>query len=551
MAKGHYLVIQDKTTCGGIITEGDITHTLFGRAIAREQDRVTCGKHPGTYIIVGHIPNDTVNGRKFAGTLHSFSSCPCKARFIPSMLNDTYELSSATTTATSDASSAEPEQSLSFTPSPVTPVFAKSCERGEGCTDAGEQQEPHTNFAPVGYFRSVPLPEPEQHAQAAKRAKSAPVATEAAKKAKPGWYTWLFGEGDDVAPVAATVAVPASKVFPSGSAALEWLGGRFVTQGSWAIRAVTAFGEVAAAGIGAPVAAALVGMMPGKLNEGEQDFIDKMRLSQIAGAKGTAPTRVRFAWEDAGNGRLMPKGYHTSEGSGLDQVPVREMTFNSYTGNYEFTTDGPDAITIYWNPAKLDLEVPSHTGNQDEPYLPTTITVLPIPDKVGSDIEVYPAPEERSFRDYILILPIPDMPPVYIYLSKPPVEFLDVDLYSNLKRRSRQGKYEADHMPSSAAVRAALLRDNPRLSKELLDEMVQDVAAIVIPKEVHQKLSETYGGRNSPAQIDLDSRNLRAAVDSNLDAIKPALKEHGATEAQIEAARAKMHELNSGMGLYK
>lgn len=430
-------------------------------------------------------------------------------------------------------------------------VFAKSCERGEGCTDAGEAQEPHTNFAPVGYFRAVPLPEPEQHAQAAKRAKPAPVEPTAAKKEKPGWYTWLFGEGDEVAPVAAAVAVPASKVFPSGSAALEWLGGRFVTQGSWAIRAVTAFGEVATASVGAPVAAALVGMMPGKLNEGEQDFIDKMRLSQIASAKGTAPTRVRFAWEDAGNGRLTPKGYHTSEGSGLDQVPVREMTFNSYTGNYEFTTDGPDAITIYWNPAKLDLEVPSHTGNQDAPYLPTTITVLPIPEKVGSDIEVYPAPEERNFRDYILILPLPDMPPVYIYLSKPPVEFLDVELYSDFERRSRQGKYEADHMPSKAAVKAHFRRMNPKLDETTLEELSQDVAAIVIPKEVHQKISETYGGRNSAEQVELDSRDLRSAVDRNLDVIKPALKEHGATEAQIEAARAKMHELNSGMGLYK
>ncbi|WP_243733549.1 MULTISPECIES: hypothetical protein [Raoultella] len=89
-------------------------------------------------------------------------------------------------------------------------------------------------------------------------------------------------------------------------------------------------------------------------------------------------------------------------------------------------------------------------------------------------------------------------------------------------------------MPSSAAVRAALLRDNPRLSKQLVDEMAEDVAAIVLPKEVHQKLSETYGGRNTPAQIDLDSRNLRAATDRNLDAIKPALKEHGATEAQLD-----------------
>ncbi|ENO5561885.1 pyocin, partial [Escherichia coli] len=70
-------------------------------------------------------------------------------------------------------------------------------------------------------------------------------------------------------------------------------------------------------------------------------------------------------------------------------------------------------------------------------------------------------------------------------------------------------------------------------------------------KEVHQKISETYGGRNTPAQIELDSRNLRAAVDRNLDTIKPALKEYGATESQIEAARTKIHKLNSEMGLYK
>jgi hypothetical protein len=79
----------------------------------------------------------------------------------------------------------------------------------------------------------------------------------------------------------------------------------------------------------------------------------------------------------------------------------------------------------------------------------------------------------------------------------------------------------------------------------------QDVAAIVIPKKVHQQISETYGGRNTSAQIELDSKNLRAALDHNLDAIKPALKEHRATESQIEAARSKMHKLNSDMGLYK
>ncbi|WP_016679026.1 PAAR domain-containing protein, partial [Yersinia pestis] len=91
MAKGYYLGVGDETTCGGVIIEGDATHVLMGKAVAREQDRVTCGKHPGTYIIIGHVPGDSVNGRKFAGTLNSQSNCPCKAWFIPSLVHDTYE----------------------------------------------------------------------------------------------------------------------------------------------------------------------------------------------------------------------------------------------------------------------------------------------------------------------------------------------------------------------------------------------------------------------------------------------------------------------------
>lgn len=160
-------------------------------------------------------------------------------------------------------------------------------------------------------------------------------------------------------------------------------------------------------------------------------------------------------------------------------------------------------------------------------------------------------PVERHFSDYILYIPVEGVPPVYIFLSKPPVEFLEVELYSDFKRRSRQGKYEADHMPSRAAVDAHLRANYPQLDDDEILALTDHVAAIVIPKEVHQKLSETYGGRNKPAQIDLDSRNLRAAVNRNLDAIKPALKDNGATESQIEAARAKIHEVNSEMGLYK
>ncbi|MFC7777021.1 PAAR domain-containing protein [Pantoea sp. GCM10028869] len=108
MAKGFYLVQGDKTTCGGRIIEGATDHTIFGKAAAREKDRVLCGKHPGTFLIAGGIVNDTIHGRRMAGTLDSESTCPCKAKFIPSMLQDTYEKASGGSATTSESSASNP-----------------------------------------------------------------------------------------------------------------------------------------------------------------------------------------------------------------------------------------------------------------------------------------------------------------------------------------------------------------------------------------------------------------------------------------------------------
>ncbi|WP_367299327.1 S-type pyocin domain-containing protein [Hafnia alvei] len=528
MVYGHAVIrVGDSTTecpkCGkrGRVIEGEPSFIIMGKVLAVDGAIVLCGCPSGSNRIIAPLG-------QWLG-----------AGLSPAQQSAEKQAAKIAADAAERAENKAKEQAKRS-----MPVFAKSQERGEGNTEAGTGPETHENFALMGYFRAVPLPEPEQHAQSAKRPASPPPEPE-----KP-WYKKLFGGASSAAPAVA-VPVAVSTVFPSGSAALEWAGGRFITVGSWAVRAVVPFGEIAAAGAGAPIAVALIGMMPRTLNSGEQDFIDQMRLAQLAESGGKAPTRVRFRWEDDGHGRLSPKGYHTPTESGLSEVPVREMKLNTKTGLYEFTTEGVKPVTIYWNPDKLELDIPSNTGHQDSPSLPSSITVLPIPEKVGSDIESYPAPTEGDFEDYILIFPVPDMPPIYIYLSKPPVEFLEVELYSDFKRRSRQGKYEADHMPSKAAVKAYIRRVNPKLDDTTLEELSQDVAAIVIPKDVHQKISETYGGRNNVEQIELDSRDLRAAVDRNLDAIKPALKERGATESQIETVRAKMHQLNDSMGLYK
>ena len=92
MGTGYFLVRGDKTTCGGKIIEGADDHTIMGIPQARDMDRVTCGKHPGMFIIVGGVPETDIHGRLMAGSLDSQSSCPCKARFIASMMDDVYEV---------------------------------------------------------------------------------------------------------------------------------------------------------------------------------------------------------------------------------------------------------------------------------------------------------------------------------------------------------------------------------------------------------------------------------------------------------------------------
>lgn len=43
---------------------------------------------------------------------------------------------------------------------------------------------------------------------------------------------------------------------------------------------------------------------------------------------------------------------------------------------------------------------------------------MPEADEASERSTTLPIPEEKDFRDYILIHPLPDLPPLYIYLSK-------------------------------------------------------------------------------------------------------------------------------------
>ncbi|HDR2355813.1 TPA: PAAR domain-containing protein [Enterobacter roggenkampii] len=129
-AKGYFLFRGDKTVCGGRIIEGWSDHQFFGKDMACEGHQVTCGKHPGRYRICGGLDTDDIHGKRIAGTLHSYSSCPCKSKFVPSNWEDNYEL-------------------------------------------GGEPTVTHTDLSHLVEMPVLPEPiEPEQHAQAAKKQNS-------------------------------------------------------------------------------------------------------------------------------------------------------------------------------------------------------------------------------------------------------------------------------------------------------------------------------------------------------------------------------------------
>ena len=93
MAFGYIIRLGDETTCGGRVLGGDGEFTINGIPSARESDPVSCGVTGKTYQILGGISSFTNDGLLVAGSLDSFSSCPCHARLIPSDFGFSYESS--------------------------------------------------------------------------------------------------------------------------------------------------------------------------------------------------------------------------------------------------------------------------------------------------------------------------------------------------------------------------------------------------------------------------------------------------------------------------
>ncbi|WP_226478690.1 S-type pyocin domain-containing protein, partial [Pseudomonas sp. MWU16-30323] len=179
------------------------------------------------------------------------------------------------------------------------------------------------------------------------------------------------------------------------------------------------------------------------------------------------------------------------------------------------------------------------------------LLVHPIPMGQETGITHYPGPdaEDVTWRDTIITFPADSgVSPLYLVFAKPAVKPLEVDAYGAFSGRPRNGLH-VDHMPSQAALKR-YLEAKADLDDDEIEALMRSVGCIAIPARVHQRYSETYGGRNTKARQRLDAGDLRGAVESNFDAIKPYLLEEGHSESELEGARANMHKVNEDQGWY-
>ena len=310
----------------------------------------------------------------------------------------------------------------------------------------------------------------------------------------------------------------------AGQAALE-------TLGTWSLR-----GAAAAAG----TAASTLLLALWSTSMGTSTLTEEQLRGMMV-----APTRVRFQFRRDAEGIMRVYGIHTSATSGMDSVPVVSQ-WSQVGSAMEAKLNG---VTIIWTPNNGPV-VQAPTTYPGVTDALENIMVHPVAEGTDSQIEIYPASDDLTWQDCILVFPVGSgVPPLYLVFAKPMVNPLEVDIYGAFSGRPRNGLH-VDHMPSQAATRRYLEANLVNLTQKQVDDYLNKVASVAIPAKVHQKFSETYGRRNSRVKQHLDAGDLRGAVESNFDAIKPYMLEEGFTEADLEVARAQMHQINEEQGWY-
>ena len=346
--------------------------------------------------------------------------------------------------------------------------------------------------------------------------------------------------GTTVEPVAnfgqATVMGSTAVAGRQGATTLGRIAGEaaFETLGTWSLRG-------AAATAGAVAGTLLLALWPTPMG-------DSTLTEEQLRTMSTAPTRVRLQFRRDASGVMQIYGIHTGANSGMDSVPVVDVHWNTDRSAMDATLNG---ITIIWTPNDGPVVQPSTTYPGVTNAL-ANILVHPVAQTTDTQIEIYPAADDLTWQDCILVFPADSgVPPLYLVFAKPMVYPLEVGPYNDLSSRSVKDGYDIDHVPSQRVLEIILLQLDGEMEPREIQDYLRNAPSIVIPTRVHQKYSETYGGRNSKAKQAQDASNLRKAVDSNFDAIKRGLMEEGFADTEIEKSRQHLHILIEKQGWYQ
>ncbi|MFV0455809.1 MAG: S-type pyocin domain-containing protein [Pseudomonas sp.] len=493
--------------------------------LAKVGDPVTCPRCGPNHIISGS-PDTLVDDRPAA--LVGVSKTTCGATIISGLswffINDCHAavhgsmhshggvVLSSSTVKTGAPSSATGRYA---TASPVD--FNRVSYAGQRYEYGADPNQPHLKGGLVF------VGEPEQACVFAKTCTVPPESTEAGTRIEP---VANFGQ----AVVMGSTAITSTE----GGVTLGRVAGQVVleTLGTWSLR-----GTAAAAGTAASTL--LLALWPTRMGDAT------LTEEQLRGM-AMAPTRVRFQFRRDAEGIMRVYGIHTSATSGMDSVPVVSQ-WHQVGNAMEAQLNG---VTIIWTPNNGPVvQAPTTYPGVTEAL--ENILVHPVSEGTDSQFEIYPASDDMTWQDCILVLPIESgVPPLYVVFAKPAVNPLEVGPAGELQSRSKKDGLDIDHIPAQKVLEWHMRGNFDGLSRRQIRDYLRNAAGIAIPARVHQKHSETYGGRNTKAKQAQDAADLRAAVDSNFDAIRPGLLEEGYAEADIEAARSQLHQLNQEQGWY-
>jgi len=99
--------------------------------------------------------------------------------------------------------------------------------------------------------------------------------------------------------------------------------------------------------------------------------------------------------------------------------------------------------------------------------------------------------------------------------------------YKDLNKKTGGGKFDRDHIPSKSALkeRARQLNDGKKLSparQKAIDDWGNTIA---VPRQAHQDISPTFGGRSNPTA---DAKDLAGSAQRDVDAMLEKIDEYDA-----------------------